>query len=218
MSDYETARTAMVDCQVRPSDVTKYSIIDALLSVPREAYVPTDKRPIAYAGEHIDLGFGRFLLDPRTFAKMLDAINVQPDEMVLDIGCGFGYSSAVLAHMAEAVIAVEQTDEMATQASERLMEQSVDNVYVIHDDLAAGHEKNAPYDVIILEGAAEQIPPSLTDQLKKKGRICAILTQGPLGKCQIGYKSHGKISWRTMFNATAPTLSGFEAKPNFKFA
>ena len=217
MSDYKTARTAMVDCQVRPSDVTKYPIIDALLSTPREAYVPLAKRPIAYAGEHIALSRERTLLDARTFAKMLDAVNIQPAEMVLDIGCGLGYSTAVLAKMAEAVVSVESDAAMAEEANKTLTEQSVDNGFVTTGELSAGNAKNGPYDVIILQGAVSNIPSSLTDQLKEAGRICAIFQDGPLGACKLGYKSNGKISWRTVFNATAPILNGFETKPEFTF-
>ena len=218
MSDYKTARTAMVDCQVRPSDVTKYPIIDALLSTPREAYVPLDKRPVAYAGEHIVLGGDRVLLDARTFAKMLDALNVQPNELVLDIGCGMGYSSAILAKMAEAVVSIESDAALAKEASEILTEQDVDNAYVATGDLTNGNAKNGPYDVIVLQGAVEEIPDTLTDQLKDGGRICAIFLDGSLGECRMGYKSNEKVSWRCAFNATAPLLNGFETKPEFKFA
>ncbi len=217
MSDYKTARIAMVDCQVRPSDVTKYPIIDALLSTPREAYVPLSKRPVAYAGEHIELGNGRVLLDARTFAKMLDAVNVQPTEMVLDIGCGLGYSTAILAKMAEAVVSIESDQGMAQEANTTLTEQSVDNGFVATGSLAEGNVKNGPYDVIILQGAVMEIPVTLSDQLKEGGRICAIFQNGALGECKVGYKSNGKISWRSEFNASAPILNGFETKPEFTF-
>ena len=107
MPDFNARRTMMVDTQVRPSDVTKFPVIDAMLSVPREAFVPNDRREAAYVGENLDLGGGRVLLEPRTLAKMLDALNIQDDEMVLDIGAALGYSSAVISQMAEAVVAVE---------------------------------------------------------------------------------------------------------------
>ncbi|MCH5372745.1 MAG: hypothetical protein JJ992_02125, partial [Planctomycetes bacterium] len=108
MTDYATRRVVMVDTQVRPSDVTKFPIIEAMLSVPRETFVPDAWREAAYAGENIPLGGGRVVLEPRTLAKMLDALNVDNDELVLDVGCGLGYSSAVVARMAQAVIAIEE--------------------------------------------------------------------------------------------------------------
>ena len=107
MTDFATRRRMMVDTQVRPSDVTEFPIIDAMLSVPREAFVPSDRIEAAYAGDHVDLGEGRVLLDPRCFAKMLEAVDLSNSDLVLDVGTGLGYSSAIIAHIAEAVVAVE---------------------------------------------------------------------------------------------------------------
>jgi len=218
MTDYKMARTAMVDCQIRPSDVTKYPILEAFLATPREAYVPDACRSIAYAGEHMDLGNQRSLLDPRVFAKMLDTLNVQPDELVLDIGCGLGYSTAILAKLAEAVVAVESDAGMVKTATETLSEQSVDNAFVTYGDLTEGNAKNGPYDAIILQGSVDEIPSALIDQLKDGGRICAIFNDHKLGECRVGYKSRQKLSWDTLFNATAPLIKGFEAKAEFRFA
>jgi len=106
MIDYAAARVAMVDRQVRPSDVTRYPIIAAMLDVPREDFVPEALRPVAYLGEHVPLAPGRVLLDPRVFAKLVDALVVEPNDLVLDLGCGLGYSTAVLARMAEAAAEV----------------------------------------------------------------------------------------------------------------
>ena len=116
MIDYAAAREAMVDRQVRTADVTLYPIIDAMLAVPREDFVPLELRPVAYLGEHVPLAPGRVLLDPRVFAKLLDALNVGPRDLVLDVGCGLGYSTAVLARMAEAVVALEADPAMAAEA------------------------------------------------------------------------------------------------------
>lgn len=217
MTDFAAARTTMVDCQVRPSDVTKYPIIDALLSVPREEFVPSAKRSVAYMGEHVSLGRARVLLDARTFAKMLDAVNVQPDEMVLDLGCGLGYSSAVIAKMAEAVVAVEPDKAMAAEASELLAAQGADNVMVETAELAAGAPKHGPYCVIFLQGAAETIPPAVLDQLKVGGRIVAIRQSGGIGQVKLGFKRDTGMDWRNVFAAAAPVLPGFEKEAEFTF-
>lgn len=217
MTDFSAARTTMVDCQVRPSDVTKYPIIDALLTVPREEFVPSAKRSVAYMGEHISLGRSRVLLDARTFAKMLDTVNIQPDEMVLDLGCGFGYSSAVIAKMAEAVVAVEPDEAMAKEASELLATHGADNAMVVTAELADGAPKHGPYCVIMLQGAAESIPSAVTDQLKVGGRIIAIRQTDGMGQCKIGLKRDTGIDWRAAFAASAPTLPGFEKAAEFTF-
>jgi protein-L-isoaspartate(D-aspartate) O-methyltransferase len=218
MNDYKAARIAMVDCQVRPSDVTKYPIIEALLHVPREEYVPTGKRGVAYAGEHLVLSESRVLLDARTFAKMLDAVNIQPDELVLDLGCGLGYSTAVIAHLAEAVVAVEEDAALAAEASTILTDQAADNAFVVEAPLSLGAPKHGPYDVIVLQGAVQQMPATILDQLKDGGRIVALFHEEPLGQCRIGYKLGSHVDWRVEFEATAPVLPGFEKTAEFSFA
>ncbi|MGB5557607.1 MAG: protein-L-isoaspartate O-methyltransferase [Paracoccaceae bacterium] len=215
MADYQSRRTMMVDTQVRPSDVTKFPIISAMLSVPREAFVPAGKREAAYVGENVDLGNGRVVLEPRTLAKMLDALDIQPDEMVLDIGCGLGYSSAVIARLAEAVVALENAPEFAAEAQTLLVEHGADNVAVIEGALAEGAAKHGPYDVIVLEGSVEHMPPNLLEQLNEGGRIGAIFLEGSLGVCRIGYKIDGEMTWRFAFNAGAPVLNGFERQSVF---
>lgn len=215
MTDYATRRRMMVDTQVRPSDVTKYPIIDAMLAVPREGFVPDAKREAAYISENVDLGAGRVVLEPRTLAKMLDALDIQSDELILDIGCGLGYSSAVIARMAEAVVAVEEDEQLAADAQTNLSDFGADNVAVIQGALAAGDAKHGPYDAIILQGGVEHMPDGLTDQLREGGRIAALFTEGALGVCRVGYKIDGKIAWRFAFNAAAPVLPGFERQRAF---
>ena len=217
MIDYQAARIAMVDGQVRPSDVTLYPIIDAMLQVPREAYVPHDMRPLAYVGKHIDLENGGVVLAPRILAKILESLDIKPDEMVLDIGVGLGYSSAVIARLAEAVIAVEENAELASVAETTLSEQSADNAVVHVGPLVEGAAEHGPYDVIVVEGGVQVLPDSLLSQLKVGGRIAAIFMDGPSGQCRIGVRTSAGISWDAVFDATAPVLSGFAAKKTFSF-
>jgi protein-L-isoaspartate(D-aspartate) O-methyltransferase len=209
MSDFASRRVMMVDTQVRPSDVTKFPIIEAMLSVPREVYVPDDRREAAYVGENLPLGGGRVLLEARTLAKLLDAIDLRPGEMVLDLGCGLGYSAAVIARLVGTVVAIEDDEAMAADAQRLLSEEGVDNALVLAGPLAAGAAKHAPYDAIMVQGGVETVPDALLQQLKDGGRIGAIFMDGPLGTAKIGYKSDGHITWRPVFNATAPVLEGF---------
>jgi protein-L-isoaspartate(D-aspartate) O-methyltransferase len=215
MTDFARRRTTMVDTQVRPSDVTRFPIIEAMLSVPREDFVPVERREAAYAGEHVDLGRGRVVLDPRTLAKMLDAADIQSDEIVLDVGAGLGYSSALAARLAEAVIALEEDKALATEAERALSAAGADNVAVVEGPLADGAAKHGPYDVILLEGAVEHMPDSLVDQLKEGGRLVAIFAEGALGVVRVGYRIDGRVNWRYAFNAGAPVLPGFEARRAF---
>jgi len=218
MIDYKQAREAMVDCQVRPSDVTKYPIIAAMLDIPREAFVPEDKKQIAYIGEHIALSKKRMLLDARVFAKMLDVANIRDDELVLDVACGMGYSTAVLAKMAEAVIGVEDDPELANAAASALTDHGYDNAVIVSALPATGAPKHGPYNVIMLQGAFEVFPNSLASQLKEDGRVIGLQVKDGVCFCTSGTKSNGKISWRHEFDATAPVLEGFEKAREFTFA
>ncbi|MBT5294518.1 MAG: protein-L-isoaspartate O-methyltransferase [Octadecabacter sp.] len=217
MANYQTRRNLMVDTQVRPSDVTKFPIIEALLAIPREEYVPDEKRDAAYVGENIAIGGGRVLLEPRTLAKMLDALDVQPSDVVLDLGCGLGYSTAVLAQLSDFVVAVEDDGARAAEAQEILSSQGVDNAAVFEAPLADGAAKNGPYDVIILQGAVETVPDALLDQIKEGGRIAAIFAEGALGVVRVGRKIDGTVNWRMSFNAGAPVLPGFAKVEAFTF-
>jgi protein-L-isoaspartate(D-aspartate) O-methyltransferase len=215
MSEFASRRMMMVDTQVRPSDVTKFPIIDAMLHVPREVYVPRDKREAAYVGENVEIAPGRVLLDARTLAKMLDALDIQPDELVLDLGCGLGYSAAVMARLAETVVAVEEDEALAAEAQRVLSEEGVDTAVVVTAPLAAGAAKHGPYDVITIEGGIEVLPEAIAAQLKEGGRIAAVFLDGALGTVRIGHKIDGRISWRFAFNAAAPVLAGFQKRPGF---
>lgn len=214
MQDFATRRTMMVDTQVRPNDVTKFPIIAAMLHVPREEFVPASRREAAYIGENVEIAAGRVLLEPRNFAKMLDGLDIQPDDLVLDLGCGLGYSAAVIAEMAEAVVALDDED-MAAQAEAALAQAGADNVAVVAGELAAGAPQHGPYDAILIEGGIEAVPQAIADQLKEGGRIAAIFMEGALGVARIGYKIDGVISWRDMFNGTAPVMPGFAAQRDF---
>lgn len=217
MFDYSAARTAMVDGQIRPADVTQYPVLEAMSHVPRELYVPSDKKTYAYADEQLVIEQGRTLLDPRSFAKMINNLRIKPNEMVLDIGAGYGYSSAILSRLAELVVAVEEDPSMADIAQSTLSEQSADNVVVHQSKLTAGAPEHGPYDVIILEGGVQTVPDELVSQIKEGGRIAAIFVNDHVGRCRIGYKKESVISWSDEFDVMTPVLPGFEVEKEFSF-
>lgn len=215
MTDFAARRMMMVDTQVRTADVTKFPIIDAMLSVPREQFVPRQQVEAAYVSENIRIAPHRVVLEPRTLGKLLDAINVESNDLVLDIGIGYGYSSAVIASMAEAVIGVEEDASLANEAQSLLSEHGADNVLVHTGPLTEGAAQHGPYDAIIVQGSVEELPPVLIDQLKEGGRIGCVFMEGALGVVRIGYKIDGEMSWRYAFNASAPVLPGFEKQTTF---
>jgi protein-L-isoaspartate(D-aspartate) O-methyltransferase len=217
MIDFVAAREAMVDRQVRTADVTLYPIIEAMLAVPREDFVPPALLPVAYLGGDVPIAPGRVLLDPRVFAKLLDALNPGPSDLVLDLGCGTGYSTAVLARLAEAVIALEEDPALAAEAEALLAAHSVDTAVVQTGPLVAGVPEHGPFDAILVEGAVERLPEAIADQVKPGGRIAAVFTAGAAGQARLGLRTEQGVAWRRLFDATAPLLPGFEATKAFEF-
>ncbi|MFN3952886.1 MAG: protein-L-isoaspartate O-methyltransferase family protein [Pararhodobacter sp.] len=215
MPDFAARRTMMVDTQVRPSDVTKFPVIEAMLAIPRERFVPEAQQEAAYVGETLALAPGRVLLEARTLAKMLDALDLQADELVLDLGAGMGYSSAVMARLAEAVIALEPLDELADEAEAAIAATGANNVIVERAPLVDGAPRHGPYDVIVVQGGIEVFPEALAGQLKDGGRAAAVFMEGALGVVRIGVRREGVMRWRDVFNAAAPVIEGFERKRSF---
>jgi protein-L-isoaspartate(D-aspartate) O-methyltransferase len=217
MQDFEEQREMMVDGQVRPSDVTKYPVIAAMRAVPRELYVPAELRTLAYMGDNLPLAPGRVLLAPRTFAMMLDRLAIGQGDLVLDIGAGYGYSAAVIARIAQAVVAVEEDAGMAAEATRLLAEEQVDNAVLAPGALTEGDPRNGPYDAIVIEGGVERVPAAILDQLRPGGRIAAPMLADGVGSVRIGYRAAGGVSWRFAFHAAAPVMPGFSAAPEFQF-
>ncbi|MFK7942438.1 MAG: protein-L-isoaspartate O-methyltransferase [Paracoccaceae bacterium] len=215
MTDFVEARKAMVDCQVRPSDVTSYAIIEAMLNVPRESFVPGPRQAVAYAEADIPLGDGRMLLAARTFAKMLEAATIRPDDLVLDVNPATGYSTAVLAHLAGAVVAAEPNGTMAARLQSNMSALELDNVLVAEPDTCPGDAANGPYDVIFVNSGVEEVPAALFDQLKDGGRLVAIFMNGPAGQCRLQIRTGDRISERYMFDATANVLDGYRKEVEF---
>ncbi len=215
MTDFAARRRTMVDTQIRPSDVTKFPIIDAMLTVKRENFVPDAQREAAYVEGLIELGDGRCMLEPRTLAKILDILNISNDESVLDIAPALGYSTAVAARMAQLVVAVEEDENLAAESQSILMEAEADNAIVHVGPLEQGAPEHGPYDVIMVQGGVEQVPDALIAQLKDHGRIACLFVQGALGIVRIGHKSGDRVTWRDAFNANAPILQAFSTNRVF---
>ena len=215
--DFEAMRVAMVDRQIRPSDISDPAIVEAMLSVPREPFVPRASRAVAYADAPVPLAEGRAMLEPRTLAKMLDALRIAPDALTLAVGPGHGYSAALLARLAAAVVAVEQEPAFCAQIRAQAAALGVDNLVVESGPLAAGAPNSGPYDAILLEGGVAVEPAALLDQLKDGGRLAAIWMDGPASWCRVWLRSGSVISTRRLFDAPAGLLPGFDSTPEFTF-
>ncbi len=219
--DYAAARLNMVESQVRTNDVTDRRIQDAMGRIPRERFLPKSKQSLAYMDESIAIGDGRILMEPRCFAKLLQAADIKETDVVLDIACGTGYSAAVLASLASAVVALESDETLADMATEVLTDMGVDNAAVIVGPLHEGCSDQGPFDVIMLNGGVEVIPQVLFDQLAEGGRLGAVVVAGPDSHAQLFSRASNAgeicISSRIIFDAKIPLLTSFQKEPGFVF-
>ena len=221
MSGFATARQHMVDGQVRPSDVTDIRILDAMLAVPREAFVPENKQALAYLDLDLDVSEGeaakRFLIKPAVLAKMLQAAEIKQGDRVLVVGCASGYAAAVIARFAADVSAVESDSALASKAQAILANNGCGNVAVRPAASAYGDAARGPYDVIVLNGATEVVPEHLYAQLRSGGRLVGVFATSQPARATIVTASHGDFGHRTLFDAAAPVLPGMERVPAFVF-
>jgi protein-L-isoaspartate(D-aspartate) O-methyltransferase len=221
MSGFSTARQNMVDCQVRPSDVTDVPIIDAMLEVPREAFVPQNQRALAYLDLDLDVSEGasakRFLIKPAVMARMLQAAEIKSTDTVLVVGCASGYAAAVVAKIAGQVTATESDSSLAARAGTALAGLGFGTVTVRGAAAADGEQASAPYDVIVLNGATEIVPEGLFRQLKQGGRLVGVFATTLPPRATIVTHSHDDFGHRALFDAVAPVLPGLERVPAFVF-
>jgi protein-L-isoaspartate(D-aspartate) O-methyltransferase len=221
MSGFSTARQNMVDCQVRPSDVTDIRIIDAMLEVPREAFVPQHLRPMAYLDLDLDVSEGgaakRYLIKPAVTARMLQAAEIKQTDKVLVAGCATGYTAAVVAKFAGQVTATEGDSLLAAKAKAVLAELGLAHVTVHSAAASDGDSEDAPYDVIVLNGATEILPEGLFRQLKDGGRLVGVFANRQPPRATVVTHSHDDFGHRALFDAVAPVLPGLERLPAFVF-
>ena len=214
--NYAEARRSMVLSQLRPNNVTSDSVADAMNEVPREKFVPKELRGVAYLDEDLMVAEDRYLIEPRVFGRMLQAAKISGTDVVLDIACGTGYSSAVLGKLAQAVVAIENQPELVERASEILTGLEADNVAVIEADLAAGNEKQGPYNIIHINGALDNVPESLIGQLAEGGRLICVIGSNP-GVATLYRKIDGNCKATALFNAAVPENSSFKQEAAFSF-
>jgi protein-L-isoaspartate(D-aspartate) O-methyltransferase len=212
----ESARFNMVEAQIRTSNVTDPRIHAAMGAVAREKFVPHAARALAYADVPVAIAQGRYLLDPRSFAKLLQLAQITAEARVLDVACGTGYSSAVLGRLAAEVIALEQDADLVRVASE-LLANVVGKVEVVQGGLIEGVKGQGPFDVIFVNGAIEQTPDTLLAQLAEGGRLVTVMRESGQARAWLFVKQNGQVGRRPDFDADVPLLAGFKKAMGFIF-
>jgi protein-L-isoaspartate(D-aspartate) O-methyltransferase len=230
MTDYKRARENMVDSQIRPNGVRDADLLRALYRIPREVFVPASLRPLAYAEEHLAIkqlnGGGRharYMLAPLMLTRLIDLLRPQPTDVALEVGCGTGYSTALLAALTESVVALESDPDLANAAAENLTSLGIDNAAVVQGPLNEGYPGEAPFDIILINGAVDEVPQTLLDQLAEGGRLATYVREptaaidDTFGYAYTYEKSEGWVSGQPEFSGGAPLLPGFARQQGFSF-
>ena len=218
MVDFATVRMNMVESQLRTNKVTDQRVLEGFETVPRERFVPEHLKSLAYIDEDLRVGDGRYMMEPMVMARLMDAGDLSPSDVVLVVGAGTGYALAILGRIVATVVGLESDAGLAKQAETRLDELGVDNAVVIQGDMTKGYAQQGPYDVILINGAVGEVPKTLTDQLTDGGRLLAVVREGAgPGRATLLERWGEALGRRTLFDANTPILKGFERQKGFVF-
>lgn len=225
MTHFETLRLNMVNSQLLPNAITSKELLNAFRDLKRENFVPAAQKSLAYIDRDLNIvtenGQNRFILDPMVQAKLVQAATVKPSDIVLDVACSTGYSTALLAKLANMVVGIEADTEIANMATKHIELQEIDNAVIVNDPLADGYKKEAPYDVIIINGLVEEVPEELFEQLAENGRLVAVeisdksSISAPLGHAYLYHKTHNVVAKRMIFDASPSKLGDFNKDVEF---
>lgn len=221
--DFKLQRTKMVDNQIRTTDVTAHPVLDAFAAVPREAFVPARLRPLAYIDEDLEIvpagahGMARYVMEPSPLAKLIQLAEIRTTDVVLEIGCGSGYASAILSRLASSVVALECDETLAQTAGQTLSDLGCDNVAVVTGPLEEGYPSEGPYDAIVFSGAVEFVPEAILAQLRDGGRLVVVEGAGNAARAKLYVRDGDSTSQRSVFNTAVRPLPGFQRAAAFVF-
>ncbi len=219
MTDFALARRNMVDGQLRPNRVTNAGLLAAVSELPRERFLPEGLQSVAYADDDVPLGNGRYLMEPMVLARLIQALQPQPEEKALVVASGRGYGAALLSRLVKTVVAVESDAALAGVAEQTIKDLGIGNISQTTTRSEAGVPDQGPYDAILIEGAVPEVPQALLDQLAEGGRLTTVKAApaGVLGVAQLFVKEGGVASSRPLFDAGTPALPGFARPARFSF-
>lgn len=222
MLDYAQARRTMVDCQLRTFDITDRAVLAVFGDVPRERFVPEDRRSLAYMDQNVVVAdrhdpSGRIMLAPMVLARLVQALGIETGSRVLDVGSGRGYGSAILAELGAKVVALESSQELSRSAGETLASLGLSDIASVQGPLAEGSRDHGPFDAIVINGAVESPPDGLLAQLASDGRLACLQRDGRACRAVLYVRSANAVGSRILFDATAPVLDEFRPAPGFVF-
>ncbi len=216
--DFAVARRNMVECQLRPNNVTDPRLVEAMGSLPRERFVPKQRQAIAYIDEDIEIAPGRFLMEPVTAGRLVESAAIEDEDSVLVIAPGTGYLAAVAGRMGGCAFALERDGDLSRRMSELFTDLALDNTVIVEGEHTAGWPKESPYDVILIDGSVPEVPQALFDQLAEGGRLVTVIgAPSQVGRVTLYGKRNGAVSHRPLYDAMVQPAPGFEKEPGFVF-
>lgn len=215
--DYQAARKAMIDSQIRTGNVTQEAIIAAFSETPREIFLPSRLQNLAYCDRALEIEKGKFLMDPMALARLIQSLEIDSAKKVLVVGMGTGYAAAILARIGGTIVALDSDEKLVEQAEANFRQLQIKNVTVAKGALKEGFAKHAPYDAILVDGATDDIPNTWFDQLAENGRLAVIVNEKGIGKAKLFEKNRNHIGQQMLFDAWAPTLPGLQQSSEFVF-
>ncbi|MDO9459938.1 MAG: protein-L-isoaspartate O-methyltransferase [Alphaproteobacteria bacterium] len=218
MTNFTTARRNLVESQLRASAILEPRLLAAAGSVPREHFLAKELQALAYGETHIPIAPGRYMLAPLCQGVLLQAAEIKADDAILVVGAGDGYMGALAAKLGGVVIGLESDPALSARAADLLTEYGIDNIALVEGDLAAGCAKQAPYDVIVLNGATQTGVESLLAQLNDGGRLVCVEYENGVGRARIYRRDGDACAGRTVRDLSAPLLPGFERAAAFSFS
>ena len=220
MTDFALARRNMIDGQLRPNRVNNIQLLTAIADLPRERFLSAGLASVAYADDDVPLGNGRYLMEPMILARLIQTLQPQPEDKALVVASGAGYGTALLARLVKSVVALEADTALAGSAEQTIKALGIANVTHVTGTMEAGRSADGPYDVILIEGAVQHVPPAIVERLAEGGRLGTVIaapSAGVLGLAQLIVKEGGVASGRPIFDAGTPMLPGFASPPRFTF-
>jgi len=214
--DYATARKNMIEGQMRPNRVIDEALLASIAEAPRERFVPEGLRSVAYVDEDLRLGPDRSLMEPVVLARLLQELTLTPGDAVLDIASGTGYAAAIMARLAGSVFALESDEALQVRATELFGDLALDNIVPVEGDLRVGCPEHAPFNAILIEGAIDDVPPAILDQLADGGRLAAVVVWNGVGRATLYRRDGQHLSRRFLFDANVPVLKEFRTPPAFR--
>lgn len=207
----------MIEQQIRPWDVLDFKILDILKNVPREQFVPDTHTKLAFADIQIPLAHGEVMMEPKVEARLVQELNLTPDDKVLEVGTGSGYVTALLASLAKHVVSVDIHKDLSNQAADKLSKIGITNITLESGDAIKGWPSTGGFDAILLTGSVAKVPNEFIEALKDGGRFVAIVGENPVMEAISITKTGDSVERISLFDTMLPPLVGAKQQKSFVF-